>query len=158
MDYEFRVPTPKRQQPARSEDLSGEIQDEPGESRRAEPTDDAEARADSWSVQGDFIYRHHNLEFNSTCRRKKHSPFNWNTLMLQGLLVLIWMCYKRNELNITETSIRANICQIRAEDLQSSLYWKRSLQRIHVVRWETDKDSNDYQTRLCMARSMDENW
>ena len=46
MDYEFRVPTPKRQQPARSEDLSGEIQDEPGVSRPAEPTDDAEARAD----------------------------------------------------------------------------------------------------------------
>ena len=60
MDYEFRVPTPKRQQLARSEDLSGEIQDEQGVSRPAEPTDDAEARADFWSVQGDFIYRHHN--------------------------------------------------------------------------------------------------
>ena len=60
MDYEFRVPTPKRQQPARSEDLSGEFQDELGVSRPAEPTDDAEARADFWSVQGDFIYRHHN--------------------------------------------------------------------------------------------------
>ena len=70
-----------------------------------------------------------NLEFNSTYRRKKHSPFNWDTLMLQGLLKLIWMCYKRNELTITEMSIRANICQIRAEDLQSSLFWKRSLQK-----------------------------
>ena len=29
-------------------------------------------------------------------------------------------------------------------------------ERIHVVRGEIDKDSNDYQTRLCMARSLDE--
>ena len=44
----------------RSEDLSGEIQGELGASQPAEPTDDAEARADFWSIQGDFIYRHHN--------------------------------------------------------------------------------------------------
>ena len=30
--------------------------------------------------------------------------------------------------------------------------------RIHVVLGEIDKDSNDHQTRLCMARSLDENW
>ena len=44
----------------RSEDLSGEIQGGLGESQPAESTDDAKARADSWSIQGDFIYRHHN--------------------------------------------------------------------------------------------------
>ena len=43
----------------RSEDLSGETQGESGESQPAEPTDDAEVRADIWSIQGDFIYRHH---------------------------------------------------------------------------------------------------
>ena len=32
---------------------------EPGESQPAEPTDDAEARAHFWSIQGDFICRHH---------------------------------------------------------------------------------------------------
>ena len=42
-----------------SEDLSAELQGEPGEPLPAEPTDDAEARADSWSIQGDFICRHH---------------------------------------------------------------------------------------------------
>ena len=47
-------------QPGRSEDLSGEIQGESGESQPAEPTDVAEARADFWSIQGDFIDRHHN--------------------------------------------------------------------------------------------------
>ena len=28
--------------------------------RRSQPTDDAEARADFWSIQSDFVYRHHN--------------------------------------------------------------------------------------------------
>ena len=44
----------------RSEDFSGDLQVESGESQPAESTDDAEARADFWSIQGDFIYRHHN--------------------------------------------------------------------------------------------------
>ena len=43
----------------RSEDFNRELQGESGESRPAEPTDDAEARKDFWSIQGDFIYRHH---------------------------------------------------------------------------------------------------
>ena len=59
-EHEFRVPTPRREQLARSEDLSGEIQGESGESQPAESTDDAEARADFWSIQGDFICRCHN--------------------------------------------------------------------------------------------------
>ena len=57
-DYEFRVPTLRREQRARSEDLSGEIHGESGESQPAEPTDDAETVANFWSIQGDFIYRH----------------------------------------------------------------------------------------------------
>ena len=44
--YKFRVPTFRREQPVRSEDLNWEIQGESGESQRAEPTDDAEARVD----------------------------------------------------------------------------------------------------------------
>ena len=34
-----------------------ESKDEP---QATESKDDAEARADFWSIQGDFIYRHHN--------------------------------------------------------------------------------------------------
>ena len=55
----FREPTRRREQPVGSEDLSGELQGESGESQPAEPTDDAEARADFWAILGDFIYRHH---------------------------------------------------------------------------------------------------
>ena len=58
-DFEFRVPTPRREQPERSEDLSGEIHGESGESQQAQLTDDAEARGDLWSIQGGFIHRHH---------------------------------------------------------------------------------------------------
>ena len=59
-DYEFREPIVRREPTVRSEDLSGEIQGESGESQPAEPTDDAEVRADFWSIQGDLIYSHHN--------------------------------------------------------------------------------------------------
>ena len=59
MDYEFREPTRRREPTVTSEDLSGELQGEPGNSQPAEPTDEAEARADFWSIQGDFFYRHH---------------------------------------------------------------------------------------------------
>ena len=44
----------------RSEDLSGELQGKPGQSQPTESTNDAEDRADYWSIPGDFIYRHHN--------------------------------------------------------------------------------------------------
>ena len=59
-DYELRVPTLRREPTVRSEDLSGELQGNTEESRPADPTDDAEARNDFWSIQGDFIHHHHN--------------------------------------------------------------------------------------------------
>ena len=58
-DHGVRESTQRREQPARSEDLT-EFQ---GNSERSQPTaetrDDAEARNDFWSIEGDFIYRHH---------------------------------------------------------------------------------------------------
>ena len=72
-DYEFREPTPRWEQNVRSEDFSRELQCEPGESQPTESTDDADARADFWSIQGDFIISiTMNLQFNSMCPRKKH--------------------------------------------------------------------------------------
>ena len=58
-DHDFREPTRRREQPARSEDLRGQLQ---GELEGFQPTEstDAEALADFWSIQDDFIYRHHN--------------------------------------------------------------------------------------------------
>ena len=59
-DYEFRVPTSRLEPTARCEDFSGEIQGELEEPRPTDSKDDAEARRDFWSVQGDLICRHHN--------------------------------------------------------------------------------------------------
>ena len=52
--------TPRREQPAGSEDLSGELQGEPEGPQPTESKDDADARKYFWSIQGDFIHRHHN--------------------------------------------------------------------------------------------------
>ena len=57
--HEFREPTLRRAQPVGSEDLSGELQGEPEGPQPTETKDDAEARADFWSMQGGFICRHH---------------------------------------------------------------------------------------------------
>ena len=59
-DYDFREPTQRREQTVRNEDFSGELEGESAESQPTESTDDAEARADFLSIQGDFIHRHHN--------------------------------------------------------------------------------------------------
>ena len=59
-DCEFREPTLRRRNTWMRENLRGEFQGEREESQPTELRDEAEGRADFWSVQGDFIYRHHN--------------------------------------------------------------------------------------------------
>ena len=59
-DHDFRESTLRREPTVWSEDFRRELHDEPGESQPTETTDDAEACADFWSIQGDFICRHHN--------------------------------------------------------------------------------------------------
>ena len=66
--------------------------------------------------------------------------FHWNTLMLRGLLILIWMCYMKRGLAIIGMSIRADISQILGKGSRNSLHSKKNLQRINVVRegdWPT---------------------
>ena len=70
-----------------------------------------------------------NLEFNSMCRRKKHSQFHWNTLMLQGQHILIWTSCKRNVSMTVGVSIRAEACPICGKVSQNSFYCKKSLPR-----------------------------
>ena len=115
-DHEFRVPTLRREPTVRSQDFSRELHCEPGESQPAETTDDAEARGDFWSVQGDFIYRHHN-EPQVQLHVPKEETFSiQKKLMLLGLLTLIWTSCKKRRLMITGISIRASICQTFGED------------------------------------------
>ena len=77
-DHGVRESTVRREQPVRSDDLREELQ---GNSERPQPSetqDDAEARNDffgqykeTWSIVITL-----NLEFTSTCRKKKHSQFH----------------------------------------------------------------------------------
>ena len=59
-DYDFQESTLRREQTEWIQVFSEELQGESGESQTTEPKDDAEAQRDFWSIQGDFIYRHHN--------------------------------------------------------------------------------------------------
>ena len=63
--------------------------------------------------------------------------------MVQGLLMLIWMCCKKRRLTIG-MSIQEDMCQILGKDCN--------------VNKMTDKDSNNYQTISCLVRLLDENW
>ena len=91
-DCKFREPALRREQTVRSEYLSGGLQGEPGLSQPTESKDDAEVRADFWSIQGEFIYRHHNEPRVQLYVPKEETfPFPLkNTLMLQGVLTQIW--------------------------------------------------------------------
>ena len=75
-DYKFRVPTLRREQLVRSEDLSGDIQGESGESQPTQSTDDAEARGDFWSIQDDNIYRHHTEPRVQLCAERRNVPYS----------------------------------------------------------------------------------
>ena len=81
-DYEIREPTLKRERTVRSEDCSGDLRGEPEGFQPTETKDDAEAWKDFWSIQGDFIQRHHiEPRVQLHVRKTKHSPLHWNTLM-----------------------------------------------------------------------------
>ena len=89
---------------------------------------DAEARADFWSIQGDFIYRHHN-EPRVQLYVPKEEAFS-------NPLKFIYVTRSTHtDLDVMQEK--------RVDD------WNVD------SREETDKDSNDHQTRSCVARSMD---
>ena len=53
-------------------------------------------------------------------------------------------------------SIQADICQILGDVTQNSPFWKKNIPKDICGPEETDKSSNNYQTRSCMAWSMDD--
>ena len=54
--YEFREPIQRREQTVRSEDVSGELQSESEEPQSTEPSDDAEARKNFWSIDSTWLH------------------------------------------------------------------------------------------------------
>ena len=159
-EYEFREPTPRRERTARSEDVSGELQGEPGGPQPTESKDDAEARADFWSIQGDFICRHHS-EPRVQLYVPKEEAFTYSTEIHRCYQVhsywsgrharkaYWWLLEYRFEQEFVRFLER--IDQIHSIE-------RRTSQRTNVVRGETDQSSNDYETRSCVAWSMEQNW
>ena len=105
---------------ARREDPSRELQGESEGPQPAGTAGDAEARADFWSIQGDFICRHQ-----SELRVQFHVPKE-ETFPVPRPLIQMWACCKKKGLTITGMSIRTDLCQIRGEDL---LCRKKSVQK-----------------------------
>ena len=68
-----------------------------------------------------------NLEFNSTCGRKKHSQSHWNTLTWPELRTHIWTCCKKAVLTTIGMSMWIEICQIHGQDSRSLLKWTENL-------------------------------
>ena len=58
-DYEFQEPTLGRESTVKRENLNGESHGDQEEFQPEEAEDDAEARKDFWSVEGNFVYCHH---------------------------------------------------------------------------------------------------
>ena len=102
-----------------------------------------------------FIVITSNLEFNSTCWKKKHSQFHWNTFTWPEPLIQSWTCCKDNVLTIIGVSMWIEVCQILGKDSQSSLYLKRNLQRDVCGPGERlTKIQANYQTWLFVAWNM----
>ena len=106
-----------------------------------------------------FIVIAMNLEISSTCRKKKHSLFHWNTLMQQGLITLIWTSRKKIVLMIIGMWTRTEVYRNLRQDSRSS-GWKEKTPKGHM--WsgigDIDDNSSNYQTWECVAWSMDQNW
>ena len=105
-----------------SEDSSGELQGESEESQPTEPTDDAEARNDFRSFQGDFIYRHH-AEARVQPRAEKRTfttPMKNSHVTRSTHTNLDVM--QENALTIIGLSMRTEVCQIR-ELVSQNLLW-----------------------------------
>ena len=82
------------------------------------------------SIQGDFIYRHHNepqVQLHVPKEETFRIPLKYFVVLSQ--LILIWMYSKKRRLTITGMSIHASICLTLGEDSRNSFYWKRNLQK-----------------------------
>ena len=152
-DHEFREPTPRREQLVGSEDLCGELQGEQEGPQPTESKDDAEARRDFRSKQGDFIYRHHVEPRVQLCVPKEESfpiPQKYidvtratytNLDVLQEKRIDdCWNVVANRSLSDSSNGFR-----------KFTVLSEKRRKGTNVVREETCKDSSNCQTCLCVA-------
>ena len=155
-DHEFREPTLRREPTVRSEDFSRELHGEPGESQPTESTDDVEARADFWSIQGD-IHRHHDGPRVHSSLKHSLIPLKYIDVTRSAHTDLDVLQEKRIDHYWNVDSSR-HLSDSWKGFTKFTLLKEKPPKGYMCSEEETDKDSNDYQTRSCMARSLDENW
>ena len=98
-----------------------------------------------------FIVITMNLEFNSTCRRKKHSLFRWSTLMSHGLLIPIWTsCKKTLECRFEQTL--GEICPQKEKPPMVYMWSGRRLTKTQTTT-RPDKFSSEVWTKIGKSRS-----
>ena len=117
------------------EDFKGEHQSEPGESQPTESTDNAEACADIWSIQSDFIYRHHNEPQVPLYIDETRSTYTDLDVMREKRVDDYWNADSNRNLSEFVENIR-----------EVHSVGRKTSQTIYVVRGENDTGSTDYQT------------
>ena len=95
-DRGIQKSTLMRDQPARGEELSGDLR---GSSAKCQPIDEMMTEKPA-TIFGrskgiTLIVITSNLEFSSTCRRKKHSPYHCGLLTWSGPHIRPWICCKQ---------------------------------------------------------------
>ena len=123
-DQGVRESTLTRDQPVGSQDLREELQ---GNSETSQPLDEnkmtLKPKNDFWSIEGDFIHRHHvEPRVQRYVPKQETSQFYWSTLTWPEHLTQIWMCCKRNVLTTIETSTWIEVCQTHGQDSRSVHY------------------------------------
>ena len=159
-DYEFRVPTVRREQTVKSEDLSGESSRRIGSVLTGRTHRWRWSRADCWSIDGDFIYRHHTEpRIQLLCGEGRNIIYSTEIHWCYQVYSYLSGCVTRKE-DWRLLECRFEQAFVRFVERFHEIYSieRKTSQKIYAVREEIDKSSNDYQTGLCMSRSLDENW
>ena len=146
-DHEFRESALRQEQLARSEDLSGELQSEREGFQPTESRGDAKTRRDFWSVQGDFIYRHHNEP-----RVQLHVPKE-ETFLIPLTYIDGTRSHHTNVDVLQENRMgdywnverNGSLSESRIGFTMFTLLKAKHPKKIHVV-WEETKNSSNYQT------------
>ena len=156
-----REPTLRRWQTVRSEDSSGELQGEPGESQPTESTDDDGARTDFWSIQVDLLHLSSSQWTSSSvlCAEGRNIPYSTKIFWCNKVYSDWSGRFARERCRwLLEFRFKQKLVRFVERFHEVYSIERKISQRIHVVRGVIDKNSNDCQTRSCMTKSMNLNW
>ena len=118
--------------------------------------DDAEARADFWSISGDLICRHHNeprVQLHVPKEETFPNPLKYIDVTRSTHTDLDVMQEKGID-DYWNVDLNRSLSDLWKGFTKFTLLKEKNSQRIFVIRGEIDKSSNDYKIRSRVARSM----